>query len=269
MMRAWLDWSLRNTQLALASSLSMTKPVAILQHETNQGPGVLLECLQQQGIPCRIISQIEGGAVPRNARDYRGIVVLGSNHGVNERLAWMEEECALLQSALASDVPVLGHCFGAQMLAHAMGAKVSRNACPDIGWGQVWATPDAQRDLHLPARMMTFNWHYDTFEIPRGATRTMYGTYCLNKGFRHGRNWAFQGHLEVTAASLRAWCEEGRHELRCASGPSCQCEKQILENVQARVGTLHSVARRVYAAWMRGLDRDLMVGLRAGSSVPA
>ena len=97
----------------------MTKPVAILQHETNQGPGVLLEHLQQQDIPYEIIRPTEDGHVPRNASNWRGIIVLGSNHGVNERLNWMQDECTLLQSALAHDIPVLGHCFGAQMLAHA------------------------------------------------------------------------------------------------------------------------------------------------------
>ncbi|MBF5005692.1 type 1 glutamine amidotransferase [Diaphorobacter caeni] len=233
----------------------MTKPVAILQHETNQGPGVLLDHLQHQDIPYQIICPPADGTAPHDARAYRGIIILGSNHGVNEQLAWMQSERALLQSAIASDIPVLGHCFGAQMLAHAMGAKVSRNACPNIGWSQIWVTPDAQHDLQIPAHTMMFNWHYDTFEIPRGATRTMYGTYCLNKGFRHGRNWAFQGHFEVTAQSLEAWCKEGRHELLCASGPSCQCEKQILEHLPARINALHAVARRVYGAWTRQLDR--------------
>ena len=238
----------------------MTKPVAILQHETNQGPGVLLEHLQQHDIPYEIIRPTEDGRAPRNASDWRGIIILGSNHGVNERLNWMQDECTLLQSALAHDIPVLGHCFGAQMLAHAMGAQVTRNACPNIGWSQIWVTPDAQHDLNIPARTMMFNWHYDTFEIPRGATRTMYGTYCLNKGFRHGKHWAFQGHLEVTAESLKAWCEEGRHELQlCASGPSCQCEKQILENLHARVAALHAVARRVYGAWTGQLERPTSI----------
>src|SRR2546422_8062108 len=38
-------------------------------------------------------------------------------------------------------------------------------------------------------------------------------SHCLNKGFRHGRHWAFQGHMEVTAASVAAWCTEGHDEL--------------------------------------------------------
>ena len=54
------------------------------------------------------------GSAPANARDYRGIIVLGSNHCANEQLRWIENERCLLQSALQHDVPVLGHCFGAQ-----------------------------------------------------------------------------------------------------------------------------------------------------------
>ena len=236
------------------------KPVAILQHEASQGPGILLDHLCQQSIPYVLLAPCAQGSAPANARDYRGIIVLGSNHCANEQLRWIENERCLLQSAQQHDVPVLGHCFGAQMLARAMGARVWRNPCPNIGWSEVRITSHAQQLMDLPAQASLFNWHYDTFEIPRGATRTMYGTYCLNKGFRHGKHWAFQGHLEVTAESLKAWCEEGRHELQlCANGPSCQCEKQILENLHARVAALHAVARRVYGAWTGQLERPTSI----------
>jgi GMP synthase-like glutamine amidotransferase len=70
--------------------------------------------------------------------------VLGSNHCANEPLPWIDAERCLLQDALAHDVPVLGHCFGAQMLARAMGGRVWRNPCPNIGWSQAWVTPQAQ-----------------------------------------------------------------------------------------------------------------------------
>ena len=86
------------------------KPVAILQHETSQGPGVLLAHLQQHGIPYALITPCDKGIAAMRARDYRGIVVLGSNHCANEQLRWIEQERCLLQSALAEEVPVLGHC---------------------------------------------------------------------------------------------------------------------------------------------------------------
>ena len=92
------------------------RPVAILQHESTQGPGVLREHLEQQCIPYRMLQPALDGRAPVHAADYSGIVVLGSNHCVNEGLPWMEDEQSLLADALRHDVPVLGHCFGAQLL---------------------------------------------------------------------------------------------------------------------------------------------------------
>jgi GMP synthase-like glutamine amidotransferase len=235
------------------------KPVAILQHEASQGPGILLDHLQQQGLAYQLIQPCAEGRAPIHARDYRGIVVLGSNHCANENLRWMEQERCLLQDALACDVPVLGHCFGAQMLARAMGARVWRNPCPNIGWAPVWVTQQAQQLMQLPRQAVIFNWHYDTFEIPRGARRTMYGAWCLNKGFVHGRHWAFQGHLEVTEASVRAWCQEGHEELRHAHGPAVQHESQILELLPQYIAQLHAMALRTYGAWTRLLEQPAQI----------
>lgn len=237
------------------------KPIAILQHEATQGPGVFEEYLSSQGIAYELITPCVEGCMPWHASDYRGVVVLGSNHCANEPLHWIEQECSLLQDALAHDIPVLGHCFGAQMLARAMGARVRRNPCPNIGWSNVWVTRQAQELLELPREIAQFNWHYDTFEIPSGAIRSLYGTFCLNKGFLHGRNWAFQGHLEVTAQSVQAWCDEGHEELCQAYGPAVQSEAQILSQLPLRIAALRATAVQVYGAWTRQLNRPMQVCL--------
>lgn len=247
------------------------KPVAILQHEASQGPGVLLDHLQQQGLSWQLMSPSLERSAPVHARDYSGIVVLGSNHCANEALPWIEDERCLLQSALYGDVPVLGHCFGAQMLARAMGARVWRNPCPNIGWSKVWITPQAQQLMQLPAEACIFHWHYDTFALPEGATRTMYGPHCLNKGFVRGRHWAFQGHLEVTAQSVRDWCQRGHDELLHASGPAVQTEAQILAQLPARLAPLHAMAHRTYSAWTARLQRPALfrLGALADAGPPA
>ena len=244
------------------------RPIAILQHEATQGPGVLRDHLDENGIPYRLISPASDGKAPIDASKFGGIVVLGSDHCVNEMLPWIEDERRLLQDAIRRDIPVLGHCFGAQMLARAMGAKVSRNSCPNIGWSQIWITPPAQQVMGLPRQATIFNWHYDTFEIPVGAIRTMYGSHCLNKGFSRGRHWAFQGHLEVTADSIRDWCAAGRAELRCAQGPAVQSETQILQALYDRIAALHTIADQTYRAWTSQLDRPVFVAQRTTLSCP-
>lgn len=155
----------------------------------------------------------------------------------------------MLQDAVQRHVPVLGHCFGAQLLVRSLGARVQRNPYPNIGWGQVWSSPYARRVMGLPRRAMLFNWHYDTFQIPSGASRTLYGPHCLNKGFYLGPHWAFQGHLEVTADSIRQWCDHGRCELEQVYGPAAQDAEHILLGLDQHLSTLHLIARQTYQRW--------------------
>lgn len=241
------------------------RPIAILQHETTQGPGVLRDHLDDNGIAYRLIYPAEEGAAPIDASRFGGIVVLGSDHSANENHPWIEDELTLLQDAIRRDVPVLGHCFGAQMLARAMGARVRRHVCPNIGWSPIWVTPRAQQLMGLPRQATIFNWHYDSFDIPAGATRTMYGSHCLNKGFCRGRQWGFQGHLEVTAESVRHWCASGRAELCRAEGPAVQSEAQILRELHERIDALRIVAGQTYSAWIGQLDRPLRLASGTGS----
>lgn len=225
---------------------------------------MLLDHLDENDIPYRLIATASEGRAPIDASRFGGIVVLGSDHSVNEDLPWIGDELSLLQDAVRRDIPVLGHCFGAQMLARAMGARVGRAPCPNIGWSQVWITPHAQALMDLPRQATIFNWHYESFEIPAGAVRTMYGSHCLNKGFRRGRHWAFQGHLEVTGESIRNWCAAGRAELLRAYGPAAQSEARILSELRDRIGALHAIAAHTYRAWIRRLDRPIFIAQRAG-----
>lgn len=240
------------------------RPIAILQHDPLQGPGFLHDCLHAQGWATQVIRPAFGDAVPTRSRDFAGLVVLGSDHSVHDPLGWIDAERALLRDALARDVPVLGHCFGAQQLAFAAGARVHRNAWPNIGWSRVWVTPDGRGLLGGARTLDVFNWHYDTFEMPAGARRTLYGAHCLNKGFRLGLHLGFQCHLEVTEAGLRRWCEAGRAEVDAQRGPAVQRCDDIQRDLGARTAALQAVAREAYRQWAASLTRPPLVRVGAG-----
>ncbi|MFG6416545.1 type 1 glutamine amidotransferase [Roseateles sp. DC23W] len=231
------------------------RSIAVLQHEALQGPDFLAHCLQQQGWSTRIFRPDKGEPVPRQARDFAGLVVLGSDHSVHDHLDWIATERALLADALAHDVPVLGHCFGAQQLAVAAGGSVCRNAWPNIGWSRVWLTPDAREMFLGAAELQVFNWHYDTFALPPGARRTMYGAHCLNKGYRLGPHLGFQCHLEVTEDGVRRWCESGRAEIAAHPGPAVQTRSELLRDLPLRARQLQRFAREAYRRWAESLPR--------------
>ncbi|HEU6456172.1 MAG TPA: type 1 glutamine amidotransferase [Roseateles sp.] len=224
------------------------RPVLILQHDSTQRPGQLLAQLTQSGIDTRIVMPDHGDAVPHQASDYSGIVLLGSNRSVNEPLGWIDDELDLLRRALAADVPMLGHCFGGQMMARAMGARVGRSGLANIGWSRLHVTPAGMRLLQAQ-EVTAFNWHYETFQIPAGARRLLYGTHCLNKGFEIGPHLAFQCHFEVDESIIRDWCSQSADELSRAKGPAVQAPSMILKDLPQRVAELHRIARLVYSEW--------------------
>jgi GMP synthase (glutamine-hydrolysing) len=225
------------------------KPVAIFQHDSLQRPGYLLQYLDDVGIASRIIRPCDGDDVPRSARFFSGIVLLGSDASVNDPSPWIERELRLAGDAVASQVPVLGHCFGGQLLARTLGAVVQKSPWPNIGWTRLRATPAAKPLFGMNARVLAFNWHYESFAIPQGATRTLFGEHCLNKGFVHGPHLAFQCHLEVTEEIVRGWCTAHRAELAAADGPAVQHEAEILTRLPERLTAVHKVARCAYARW--------------------
>ena len=226
------------------------KPIAIFQHDPLQRPGYLLQFLDELGLPSRVIRATEGDDVPRSARFFSGIVLLGSEASVNDATPWIERELRLTGDAIACDIPALGHCFGGQLMARALGATVQRNAFPNIGWSSLRLTPPGRRIFGNVASVHAFNWHYEGFAIPRGASRTLFGEHCLNKGFEFGKHLAFQGHFEVTEDIVRAWCDSNGAELAKAHGLAVQHRAEILMCLPERVSAVHVAARSAYAAWL-------------------
>jgi GMP synthase-like glutamine amidotransferase len=232
------------------------KPIAILQHDPLQRPGCLLQYLDELAIPARVLHPCAGDDVPRSSRFFAGIVALGSDRSANDGAAWIERELRLVGDAIAADVPVLGHCFGARLMARALGAAVHRDAFADIGWSHLRTTPAGRVIFGPRPQVHAFNWHHEGFTIPAGATRTLFGEHCLNQGFVFGRHLAFQGHFEVTEDIVRGWCAAHRDELARAEGLAVQHDAELLSCLPERVAAVHVAARTAYAAWLAPI-RDL------------
>ena len=237
------------------------KTVAIFQHDQTQGPGYLREFLDRRDIPYEIFHPAEGDAVPTNPLDHSGLVFLGSNQSVNDGLSWIEAELQLIRTALRSDRPVLGHCFGGQLLARALGASVMSNPHPHIGWGRVMTTAytDSREWFGEAGAFNAFHWHYQSFTLPAGARRVLYGQHSLNKGFSAGKHLGLQCHLEITEATLRSWCAAGAGEISQNAGDTVENIATIFERLPQKLAALHRVADRVYSHWTEGLVRPARI----------
>lgn len=235
------------------------KPVAIFQFSPTEGPGHLAEFLDARSIPWQLIRIDEGHAVPTSTAELSGIAMMGGPMSVNDPLPWIPQLHGLIREAVERDVPLLGHCLGGQLMATALGGRVTDNHCKEVGWHAVVieSREAAQPWFGDMAGFTTFQWHYQTFSIPPGATRVLGNQYCANQAFVLGPHIGFQCHIEMTAAMVRTWCEGDADEINAAgTAPSIQPVRHILDECEDRVASLNRVADRVYGQWITGFKKE-------------
>jgi GMP synthase (glutamine-hydrolysing) len=136
--------------------------------------------------------------------DIDGIVSFGGIESVLD--GGLEAEAALMRSAVAADVPVLGVCLGAQLLAHALGGKVVRRPRRLLAWTPLAGEWEGY-GLH---------WNEDGFEPPPGAVELLQRPDGFCEAFRVQRAVGIQFHPEVDAAALDGWYAEWGYVLEQA-----------------------------------------------------
>lgn len=232
------------------------KAVAILRHAPSEGAAYFATYLEQRSLPSRLIAIDAGEAVPRDARPFAGLVLMGGPMSANDPLPWIAPVLELIRSAVRNGVPVLGHCLGGQLMARAFGGEVRRNPVVEIGWGTVQVADNALARAWFDGQRSfeAFHWHGETFSLPPGATRVLTGAHCANQAFVLGKHLGMQCHVEMTAELVRSWCREGRHEIESGmASPAVQPVAEIERGLAERVAALNRVAERLYDRWIAGL----------------
>jgi GMP synthase (glutamine-hydrolysing) len=191
------------------------------------------------------------GALPDGA-EFEGVLVTGSVESVTCRAPWMEALGAWLLRA-AERTPVLGVCFGHQLLAHALGARVERHpGGPESGTVEVELTDAGAADplfAGLPRRLAVQHGHEDhVAELPRGAALLARNAHTPVQAFAYGpRVRAVQFHPEFDAARARAFAEAERAWLDAARpGLADEALGSIRETPEAA---------RVISNWVDGYVR--------------
>jgi GMP synthase-like glutamine amidotransferase len=234
------------------------KPVAIFRHHRNEGPGYLGAYLDARGVPWALFRIDQSEKVPDDPRAFSGVVFMGGPMSVNDDLPWIAPALALIRTAAAAGVPVLGHCLGGQLMAKALGGTVGRNPVKEIGWGRVSVEPVDVADRWFGGirEFEGFHWHGETFSIPDGATCIASSAHCANQAFALGPHLALQCHVEMTEDLIRSWAAGGEPEIREARmSPAVQTAAEMTAGLDERLPELHAVADRLYDRWTAGLVR--------------
>ena len=157
------------------------------------------------------VVDVSGGEALPEANGHRGIVVTGSHTMVTERKDWSEQAAGWLRSKVLEGVPVLGICYGHQLLAHALGGEVADNPNGrEFGTVEVDLEHDARDDDLLgclPRRVRVHVGHTQSVvRLPQGAVRLASNPWDQNQAARFGRSaWGVQFHPEFDSEIVREY----------------------------------------------------------------
>ncbi|WP_343594496.1 glutamine amidotransferase [Acinetobacter sp.] len=196
----------------------LPKTIYAIQHLAFEDLGSLEDVFYQLGFRIRYFEAGVDDLSP--ALNYDGLtIILGGPIGVYEQqdYPFLEDEIFGLKQRLAQRKPTIGICLGAQLIAHALGARVYAGHQKEIGWSPL-AIHHPQHNILAPLQdIPVLHWHGDTFDLPEKSTLLASSAIYPNQAFQVGHYiLALQFHLEVDSEHLEKWLIGHTGELRQA-----------------------------------------------------
>lgn len=229
------------------------KPIRVFRHLVCQPPGYLAEFLQDRAVPWEMVCVDEDHPIPERTDDVSALVFMGAAVSVNDHLPWVEGELRLIRQALSEGLPVLGVCFGAQLMSKALGGTISRGEGMEIGWHPLERVGEETPGWFegLPQRFDVFHWHADTFTLPRDSQHVLRSDCFDHQGFLlDDCHLGLQFHLEMTHEMVSQWVERYGSDLQLESDCG-QTAETILSDLDRRITDLHAVSDKIYGDWLQ------------------
>ena len=181
----------------------------VVQHHPHGDAGRLERALRASGLGVDVVRTDLGELPPTLLAGYAAYVSMGGEMFISDaaRYPFIEIEQRLFRDAIAAGIPAIGICLGAQILASALGAEVSRRWPAQIGWDVVGVEVDLDDPIvgSLAPESVLFEWHHQSFDLPPGAIHLAGSDAVRVQAFRSGSAWGFQFHLEIEARHVEAW----------------------------------------------------------------
>ena len=186
--------------------------IIVFQHSERGGPGRLGATLRDHGfkLDIRRLDLLGAKGLPVDLDNVHGIISLGGPQNVGESHAWMSGEMELLRKAHAKQLPLIGICLGAQMIATALGGEVGPMQKPEVGMPVVSLNAAGQIETMMggiPWNCPQFSTHgYEVKKLPTGAQVLGGSSMCPIQAFRVGiRTYGFQYHPEADMEMIRTY----------------------------------------------------------------
>ena len=226
----------------------------VLQHIACEPPGVFEDVLRERGADLHRVELDEGEPLPA-WREYDAIVAMGGPMSVNDdaEVPWLTAEKQLIGEAVRAGVPYWGVCLGVQLLAAALGASVYPGSEPEVGLLPVDLTEAGRADPvfgGFDERLVTLQWHGDTFDLPDGAVRLASSPAYANQAFRFERAYGVQFHLEVSAEMAREWAEVPEYVASLERTLGAEQAPAFLSAIEEHAGEMRAAGRELFEHWL-------------------
>lgn len=213
--------------------------VIVYQHVPFEGPGIIAEWAQARDRELQVVHSYRGDSVTPGA-DAAFLVVMGGPMSVNDTAEhpWIEPELDIIRQRIATDLPTLGVCLGAQLIAKACGSEIYKAEENEIGWYPVQRVTAEGLGQYLPEQFTPLHWHGETFDLPSQAVHLAQTDACPQQAFQVGRHvLGMQYHIEATYESVTALIEHCGHEI--GDGPFEMPADEILTRMPGVEATLY------------------------------
>jgi GMP synthase (glutamine-hydrolysing) len=218
------------------------KVALCLQHVPFEGPGIFRRSLETRGYTVRSrLVPVDG--LPQDPGNF--LLIMGGPMSVNDADAWIEAELHFVKTSLEKEIPILGICFGAQLLAKALDASVAPGSKFEIGMQYVSLTEYGKIDpvfASLPHTFPVFQWHGEGMAVPPGSTHLVTSPDFPIQAFRmKERIYGLLFHPEMEESGIEALGRECPHDVQ-RGGLSPEI---IQDHARPHLPGLHQLADRL------------------------
>ena len=189
------------------------RKLLVFQHVASEPLGTLDPLFRGAGFRIRYVNWERQARHEIDVARYDGLVVLGGPMAADETDVYpnLLDEREAIMHAIEREIPVLGICLGAQLIAAALGGQTQRGAAVERGWTEVVPTEAGEDDpllRYLEHGKPLFQWHDDTFTLPERAVHLARSVACEHQAFRVGEScYGLQFHLEADRPLIERWVD--------------------------------------------------------------
>jgi GMP synthase (glutamine-hydrolysing) len=217
-------------------------------HHRNAAAGVFADAVDE------LVEWLPHEQPPPSLDGVGAAIVFGADTQVDQEdtVPWLRPEKQFVRELLERGTPLLGVCFGSQLIAEAAGAEVRQAAEPEIGWHDVELSAAGRADPllgFLPERFESLQYHHYEWLLPPGAVELARSARCLQAFRLEGRPvWGVQFHPEVTESDYDEWLDDWDDDPGAiATGLDPEA---IRSETAAKIGAWNEVGRELCARFV-------------------